>query len=96
MVLLCSPFLPLLLLFFFGKLPGGKYGGVCHVYAEKELQSLVAEVASHYPVHALVECFEGMVLDEGNPINPDVVALRMLLGLCERIFSAISFNGSCA
>ena len=53
MVLLCPPFLPLLLLFFYGKLPGGKYGGVCHVDAEKELQCLAAGVACRYAAHAI-------------------------------------------
>ena len=47
----CPPFLSLLLLFFYGKLPGGKYGGVCHVDAEKELQCLAAGVACRYTAH---------------------------------------------
>ena len=42
----CPPFLSLLLLFFYGKLPGGKYGGVCRVDAEKEMQCLAAEKVS--------------------------------------------------
>lgn len=71
----CPPFLSLLLLFFYGKLRGGKYGGVCHVDAEKELQCLAAGVACRYTAHTLVERFEGMVLDEGYPVNLDVVDL---------------------
>ncbi len=34
----------LLLLFFYGELPRGKYGGVCHVDAEKEQQCLAASL----------------------------------------------------
>lgn len=40
----CPPFLSLLLLFFYGKLPGGKYGGVCHVDAENELSVSLREL----------------------------------------------------
>ena len=39
-----SSFMALLLLFFYGELPRGKYGGVCHVDAEKEQQCLAAGV----------------------------------------------------
>lgn len=44
----------LLLLFFYGELPRGKYGGVCHVDAEKEQQCLAAGVACRYTADAIV------------------------------------------
>ena len=44
----------LLLLFFYGVLPCGKYGGVCHVDAEKEQQCLAAGVACRYTADAIV------------------------------------------
>ena len=43
-----------LLLFFNGKLPRGKYRGVCHVDSEKEQQCLAAGVACRYPAYAVV------------------------------------------
>ncbi|MGM9817006.1 MAG: hypothetical protein ACI304_08145, partial [Lepagella sp.] len=51
---LCSSILSSLLLFFDGKLPRGKYSGVCHVDAEKEQQCLAAGVACRYPAYAVV------------------------------------------
>ena len=51
---LCTPFLPLLLLFFYGKLSGGKDSSVCHVDAEKEQQCLATGVACRYPANAIV------------------------------------------
>ena len=44
----------LLLLFFYGELPRGKDGGVCHVDAEKEQQCLAAGVACSYTANAIV------------------------------------------
>ena len=45
MVLLCPPSFSLLLLFFYGKLSGGKYSCVCHVYAKKEQNGNVAMIS---------------------------------------------------
>ena len=44
----------MLLLFFYGKLSGGKDSSVCHVDAEKEQQCLATGVACRYPANAIV------------------------------------------
>ena len=54
MVLLGPPSFSLLLLFFYGKLSGGKYSSVCALYAEKEQQFLAAGIACRYTTHIVV------------------------------------------
>ena len=51
---LSPSFLSLLLLYFDGKLPRGKYRGVCHVDSDKEQQCLAAGGASRYPAYGVV------------------------------------------